>query len=115
MQTDNDHILTDEQRAQLRSALDTLRLENERDRDEAQATLDTLSADHTMTDGSLREVAGNAEYMVEDATAILAQIDLAIARMDAGTFGLCTSCHQPIPFARLELRPYGTTCVPCSS
>ena len=38
----------------------------------------------------------------------------ARARLDAGTYGRCTSCGEAIPAARLELRPYAAMCVPCA-
>ena len=44
----------------------------------------------------------------------LAQIEVAIRRIDEGTYGLCQRCHEPIPFARLEARPYSPHCVPCA-
>jgi len=39
----------------------------------------------------------------------------ALARVDAGTYGICVRCGQPIPAARLEVRPTATMCVPCAS
>ena len=32
-------------------------------------------------------------------------------RIDAGTFGRCVVCNEPIPEARLEFRPWAATCV----
>ena len=89
----------------LRAALVRIREENEADLASARATLAQLTDDHTLGSGSLREVAANAEYMIEDASAILAMVDAALSRMDAGNYGLCTSCGSPIAVERLELRP----------
>lgn len=44
---------------------------------------------------------------------MLAQIDLALAKLDAGTYGKCDRCGQPISPARLEALPYATLCVAC--
>ena len=44
----------------------------------------------------------------------LAQIEVAIRRLDEGTYGTCQRCHEPIPFARLEARPYSQRCVSCA-
>lgn len=44
----------------------------------------------------------------------LQQVDDAIARLDAGTYGFCASCGNPIPLERLEVRPFAAFCVPCA-
>ena len=41
----------------------------------------------------------------------LAELDLATARLAAGTYGTCGVCGEPIDPARLEARPTATTCV----
>jgi RNA polymerase-binding protein DksA len=41
------------------------------------------------------------------------EIDLALARMEAGTFGICESCGKPIPTKRLERVPDASLCVEC--
>lgn len=47
--------------------------------------------------------------------ASLADIDAALARLSAGTFGICTRCGLDIPAARLMARPRAGTCVRCAS
>lgn len=42
------------------------------------------------------------------------QIRLALSRIEAGTYGECMSCGEPIPEARLQARPYATKCVKCA-
>ena len=44
----------------------------------------------------------------------LQQVDDALARMDAGTYGLCANCGRPIPEARLAVRPFAEYCVACA-
>lgn len=44
----------------------------------------------------------------------LQQVDAALARMDAETYGVCTNCGRPIPIARLRVRPFAELCVPCA-
>jgi len=41
------------------------------------------------------------------------RIMTALKRLDAGTFGLCVMCKQPIDPRRLEMVPESPTCVPC--
>jgi DnaK suppressor protein len=43
----------------------------------------------------------------------LAAIDAALARLDAGTYGRCTSCQREISFERLEARPWAALCIDC--
>jgi DnaK suppressor protein len=45
----------------------------------------------------------------------LARVDAAIGRLDAGQYGRCEHCGQPIPAARLAARPTATTCIRCAS
>jgi DnaK suppressor protein len=44
----------------------------------------------------------------------LAEVDAALARLAAGTYGLCDRCHRPIPAGRLAIRPFARTCVACA-
>jgi RNA polymerase-binding transcription factor DksA len=44
----------------------------------------------------------------------LAAIDAGLGRLDAGTYGACTSCHRPIPPERLEALPWTALCIECS-
>ncbi|WP_449407273.1 TraR/DksA family transcriptional regulator [Microbacterium maritypicum] len=52
--------------------------------------------------------------LAEAAASELRQVDDAISRWDAGTYGVCARCGRPIPEARLEVRPFATHCVACA-
>lgn len=45
----------------------------------------------------------------------LTEIDAALERLAAGTYGICESCRQPIAAERLEVRPVARTCITCAS
>lgn len=45
----------------------------------------------------------------------LADIEGAVERIDAGTWGRCTSCQKAIPKARLAALPMAELCVDCAS
>jgi RNA polymerase-binding transcription factor DksA len=45
----------------------------------------------------------------------LADIDDAIARVDGGTFGLCSDCGRPMPDEYLAEQPTARQCPPCAS
>lgn len=51
-------------------------------------------------------LAGNAREM-------LYQIERALERLEAGTYGLCESCGNPIGKARMQAFPRATLCVEC--
>ena len=43
----------------------------------------------------------------------LANIEKALDRMRVGSYGLCESCTEKIPIARLNALPYATLCIEC--
>ncbi|HET7726272.1 MAG TPA: TraR/DksA C4-type zinc finger protein [Candidatus Limnocylindrales bacterium] len=43
----------------------------------------------------------------------LAAIDAALARIENGTYGACTSCGKPIAPERLEALPWAALCIDC--
>jgi DnaK suppressor protein len=44
----------------------------------------------------------------------ITEIDAAIGRLDAGTYGVCVRCGRPIGRERLAARPAAATCVRCA-
>lgn len=43
----------------------------------------------------------------------LALVDEALARLDAGTYGRCVRCANPIAADRLEALPWAARCIDC--
>ncbi len=43
----------------------------------------------------------------------LVLVDEALARLDAGTFGACIRCGEPIAADRLEALPWAARCIDC--
>jgi DnaK suppressor protein len=43
----------------------------------------------------------------------LALVEEALARLDAGTFGICVRCREPIATDRLEALPWAARCIDC--
>ncbi|MGF6824602.1 DnaK suppressor protein [Microbacterium sp. ZKA21] len=52
--------------------------------------------------------------LADAAQAELRQIEDALVRVDAGTYGVCASCGRGIPSGRLQARPFAELCVPCA-
>ncbi len=64
------------------------------------------------------EASAVAEYdrnqaMLENDRALERKIEAALERLDAGKYGICERCGQPINPRRLEALPYVTLCVDC--
>src|SRR6185503_16184060 len=43
----------------------------------------------------------------------LAEVDAALARLDAGTFGTCVRCGREIAQERLDALPWAAHCIDC--
>jgi len=44
----------------------------------------------------------------------LAQINRALAQLDQGSYGQCSSCGQPIDVRRMLALPYSDLCISCA-
>ena len=55
-----------------------------------------------------RESALSIENNVKD---LVAKIDRALERLEAGTFGQCERCGKPIEKARIKALPYANLCI----
>jgi DnaK suppressor protein len=53
-------------------------------------------------------LANNARSMVE-------QVEHALQRLDAGTYGICESCGHAVGKYRLQAFPRATLCVTCKA
>ncbi|MGO8886671.1 MAG: TraR/DksA family transcriptional regulator [Streptosporangiaceae bacterium] len=51
--------------------------------------------------------------LTHNARELLTQTERALARIEAGTYGTCESCGQPIGKARLQAFPRAVMCVTC--
>ena len=55
------------------------------------------------------------QAILDNERALLVEVQQALARIDNGTYGMCSNCGQPIPEKRLEAIPWATLCVTCES
>jgi RNA polymerase-binding protein DksA len=53
------------------------------------------------------------DTLEENSSNVLAEIDAALERIEAGTYGICANCGKEIPAERLEAIPYTTLCIDC--
>jgi RNA polymerase-binding protein DksA len=52
--------------------------------------------------------------LIENEQATLEQVQSALNRIDAGTFGRCEECKEPIAKPRLQALPYTKHCIQCA-
>lgn len=58
---------------------------------------------------------GEAEALSARLRDTLADVERALGKLEAGTFGACEECGQPIAEARLEAMPTARRCMSCAS
>lgn len=104
----------EDEETRLTSLLD----EMEREREEAVAsqTSSERSPDPNTAEG------GSLAFEMEKELTIwqlhqdlLAQVEEALGRIDAGSYGTCEGCGSAIPVARLDALPHTKLCVDCAS
>lgn len=100
-----------------RDRLEQVIADHERELEEARMT--ETSAERSPDPGSAEAGSMNFEYEKElslgqNTVDLLRKVERALARLEDGSYGICESCGQPIPVARLEVLPYSTECVTCA-
>jgi RNA polymerase-binding transcription factor DksA len=64
--------------------------------------------------GSLDSEEDVAFTLLENEEELIEEINLALARIEQGTFGRCEGCRKDIPQKRLRVLPYTRFCVGCA-
>jgi DnaK suppressor protein len=85
-----------------------------------------LAGDLTMLSGLKEQTAGDVvdaaldsaqnelnSQLAEAESRELAQIENALEQVEAGRYGICERCDNPIPIMRLKALPYATYCIGC--
>ena len=103
-----------EERATYTHQAELLRLEAEQLAEEMEPG--DIQFDEESGEGATMNVERERDLTLSaQASAAVDEIDRALAKIDAGTYGLCEQCGQPIVRARLEALPYAALCVACKS
>jgi len=100
---------------------DKIRQTLEQRRDKLQRTIAGLQGEEAaetsggQTDNAHEwENADVREDLVRDATGQLEVVELALARIRDGSYGICASCGKPIGAKRLEAMPEAESCIECA-
>jgi RNA polymerase-binding protein DksA len=101
------------------------REEYTRSAEHLRAEADALAQDRDPGDSNFDEEGGEGDSMAVErerelalsAQALVAvqEIDDALEKIDAGTYGICEKCGEPIPKERLKALPFAALCVKCKS
>lgn len=86
-----------------------------RDLDLIIASADTATDDEHDPEGTTAFDRARTQSLLDGATAALAEIRAALARLESGGYGTCETCGEPIGAARLEARPAARTCIACAA
>jgi len=105
MQTDTDKI-----REQLLANQAELKKRVGRIHDHARNPLNADSAEQAAELTNLPVVSALETEAMEE----LADIENAIHRLEAGTFGICITCGEEVGAKRLEARPASSECLDCA-
>lgn len=103
---------------------EAIRRKLEQQKQELMARAAKVRADITRSSGPLdKDFAEQVVQMENDAVlagigeataAELAQINRALAQLEAGTYGVCSRCGQAIDARRLRALPYSDRCITCA-
>ena len=75
-----------------------------------------LAYDQNFADSSqVTAERGEAEAVAQSLRETLSEVEHALAKFEAGSYGSCESCGQPISPARLEAKPAARYCIDCAS
>ncbi len=91
------------------------------ERDRVTGQLRELGVDRSTSDegfadsGQVTAERGEVQALVDTLRETLQDINEALAKLDAGTYGQCESCGGPIADARLEAMPAARLCITCAS
>lgn len=53
--------------------------------------------------------------LLENEEQLIEEVNLALERLEKGTYGLCMECHREIALKRLKALPYVRYCVGCAA
>jgi RNA polymerase-binding protein DksA len=103
-----------DERARVVAALEFLHDEHPASLEDETGDLVAGGADTHPADTATETFDRELDYTLEENSEhVLAEIDQALGRIEAGTFGTCRSCEEPIDPRRLEALPWATQCIGC--
>ncbi len=110
--------MTEKELQQATEQLLEMRREVLRNVQNAQAASREIGQDGVSDIGDMSAVTYHREVLLnlgEVQRQKMRDIDAALERMQAGLYGICSRCEEPIPPQRLVVRPFSRFCVDCKT
>jgi DnaK suppressor protein len=105
-----------EKTSAIREELEAQRASLRRELEELGYGSEGLSYDPNFADSSqVTAERGETEALASTLTTNLVDVEHALAKMAAGTYGTCESCRGAISEARLEAMPAARYCIDCAA
>jgi DnaK suppressor protein len=101
--------LLEEQKEHLRKQLSDMGADPDQENTVDGLNLDFGFADSAQSTAERNKVLAVIERLREN----LHDVDLALSKIEKGTFGICERCGEPIGAERLEAIPYARLCMSC--
>ena len=106
------HYLTDEQLEYFRGKLLNWKEELLKESKDVQQLLKTQESEPDLIDSACSLANQTIELRTKDRSRkLIHKIDMALERIDNGTYGYCEETGEPIVIKRLEARPIATLCI----
>ena len=100
----------------MREELEAQRTSLRRELEELGYGSEGLSYDPNFADSSqVTAERGETEALAMTLTTNLVDVEHAISKIDAGTYGTCEACHGEIAPARIEEMPAARFCISCAA
>jgi RNA polymerase-binding transcription factor DksA len=80
----------------------------------ASASSTTGDDEHDPEGATIGFERAQAQALLDRAVARVAELDAALARAAAGSYGACVACGRPIGAERLAARPSTDLCIDCA-
>ncbi|MBR1943891.1 MAG: RNA polymerase-binding protein DksA [Alphaproteobacteria bacterium] len=112
MTTKSKHYLTNEQLEYFKSKLLHWKEELLKESQDVQQLLKSQESEPDLIDSACNLATQTIELRTKDRSRkLIHKIDMALKRIDNGTYGYCEETGEPIGLKRLEARPIATLCI----